>query len=47
MGLPAVLAAGEPPPKVGDLVIMGYFVTVQQGSATERVSSVSVPATPT
>ena len=37
MGLPAVLAAGQPPPKVGDLVIMGYFVTVQQGSAAERV----------
>ena len=26
MGLPAVLAAGQPPPNVGDLVIMGYFV---------------------
>src|SRR5512132_1189825 len=37
MGLPAVLAAGQPPPKIGDLVIMGYFVTVQQGSAAERV----------
>ena len=37
MGLPAVLAAGQPPPKVGDLVIMGYFVSVQQGSAAERV----------
>jgi hypothetical protein len=37
MGLPAVLAAGQPTPRVGDLVIMGYFVTVQQGSAAERV----------
>ena len=37
MGLPAVLADGQPPPNVGDLVIMGYFVTVQQGSAAERV----------
>jgi hypothetical protein len=37
MGLPAVLAAGQPPPNVGDLVIMGYFVSVQQGSAAERV----------
>src|SRR5512144_1897417 len=37
MGLPAVLAAGQPPPQVGDLVIMGYFVSVQQGSAAERV----------
>lgn len=37
MGLPAALAAGQPPPKVGDLVIMGYFVSVQEGSAAERV----------
>ena len=37
MGLPAVRAAGQPPPQVGDLVIMGYFVSVQQGSAAERV----------
>ena len=37
MGLPAVLAAGQPPPNVGDLVIMGYFVTVQPGSTAERV----------
>lgn len=37
MGLPAVLAAGQPPPNLGDLVIMGYFVSVQQGSAAKRV----------
>jgi hypothetical protein len=37
MGLPAVLATGQSPPKVGDLVIMGYFVSVQEGSAAERV----------
>jgi hypothetical protein len=37
MGLPAAQAAGQPPPRVGDLVIMGYFVSVQEGSAAERV----------
>jgi hypothetical protein len=37
MGLPAVRAAGEPPPQAGDLVIMGYFVSVQEGSAAKRV----------
>jgi hypothetical protein len=37
MGLPAVLATGAPPPNVGDLELMGYFVTVQQGSAAKRV----------
>jgi Domain of unknown function (DUF4410) len=37
MGLPAVLAAGQPPPQVNDIVIRGYFVSVDEGSATERV----------
>ena len=37
MGLPAVLAAGQPPPQVNDIVIRGYFVSVDQGSAAERV----------
>jgi hypothetical protein len=37
MGLPAVQAAGQPPPRVGDLVIMGYFVSVHEGSAAKRV----------
>jgi len=37
MGLPAVLAADQPTPQVNDIVIRGYFVSVDQGSATERV----------
>jgi hypothetical protein len=37
MGLPAVLAAGQPPPQVNDIVIRGYFITVDEGSAAERV----------
>src|SRR5258705_12818162 len=36
-GLPAVQAAGQPPPKVNDIVIRGYFVSVDQGSAAKRV----------
>lgn len=37
MGLPAVAAAGQPPPQVNDIVIRGYFVSVDEGSAAERV----------
>jgi hypothetical protein len=37
MGLPAVLAADQPTPQVNDIVIRGYFVTLDQGSATERI----------
>jgi hypothetical protein len=37
MGLPAVLAAGQPPPAVDDIVIRGYFVSVDEGSAAKRV----------
>ena len=37
MDLPAVLAEGQPPPQVDDIVIRGYFVSVDAGSATERV----------
>jgi Domain of unknown function (DUF4410) len=37
MGLPAVTAAGQPPPAVNDIVIRGYFVSVDEGSASERV----------
>jgi hypothetical protein len=36
-GLPAVEAAGQPAPKVNDIVIRGYFVSVDQGSAVKRV----------
>lgn len=37
MGLPAVQAAGQPPPRVGDIVIKGSFVSVEEGRAGKRV----------
>jgi Domain of unknown function (DUF4410) len=37
MGLPAVPAAGQPPPRADDIVLRGYFVSVDQGSAGKRV----------
>jgi len=37
MGLPAVLAAGQPAPRVNDIVIRGYLLSVEQGSAGKRV----------
>jgi hypothetical protein len=37
MGLPAVQAAAQPPPRVGDLVIKGSFVSVEEGGAGKRV----------
>jgi hypothetical protein len=37
MGLPAVAAAGQPAPQVDDIVLRGYFITINEGSATERV----------
>jgi hypothetical protein len=37
MGLPAVAAPGQPAPQVDDIVLRGYFVTINEGSATERV----------
>lgn len=37
MGLPAVRAAGQPAPQVGDIVIKGSFVTVEDGSAGKRI----------
>ena len=36
-GRPAVGAAGQPAPQVDDIVLRGYFVSVKEGSATERV----------
>jgi len=38
MGLPAVQAAGQPAPRVGDGLVVGYFTTVDPGSAVERVA---------
>lgn len=37
VGLPAVQAASQPPPQVDDIVIRGYFVSVDKGSAAKRV----------
>jgi hypothetical protein len=37
MGLPAVRAAGQPAPQVDDIVLRGYFVSIDEGSAGKRV----------
>ncbi|OGB91918.1 MAG: hypothetical protein A2Z31_02285 [candidate division NC10 bacterium RBG_16_65_8] len=37
MGLPAVRAAAQPAPRVGDLVIIGYFASLDEGSAAKRM----------
>ena len=37
MGLPAVQATGQPAPRVNDLVIKGYLLSVEEGSASKRV----------
>lgn len=37
MGLPAVRAQGQPAPWVGDIVLMGYFESVDSGSVTKRI----------
>jgi Domain of unknown function (DUF4410) len=37
MGLPAVPAAGQPAPRVDDIVLRGYFVSVDEGSVSKRV----------
>jgi hypothetical protein len=36
-GLPAVRAAGQPAPQVNDIVIKGYFVSEDEGSAAKRM----------
>jgi Domain of unknown function (DUF4410) len=37
MGLPAVRAAGQPPPRPDDIVLRGYFISVDEGRAGRRV----------
>ena len=37
MGIPAVTATGQTQPYLNDLVIRGYFVSIKQGSAAERM----------
>lgn len=36
-GLPAVQAAGQPAPRIGDVVLMGYFESVDPGSEAKRL----------
>jgi hypothetical protein len=38
MGLPAVRAAGQPAPRVDDVVLVGYFTSLDEGSAAKRVT---------
>jgi hypothetical protein len=37
MGLLAVRAAGQPAPRIGDIVLVGYFESIDTGSAAKRV----------
>jgi hypothetical protein len=37
MGLPAVPAAGQPPPRPDDIVLRGYFVSVDEGRVGRRM----------
>ena len=37
MGLPGVRGAGQPPPRPGDLVIRGYFLSMDEGNMAKRV----------
>src|SRR3954447_8810842 len=37
MGLPAVQAEGQPPPRPNDIVLKGSFYSVEQGSTGKRV----------
>ena len=37
IGLPAVPAEGQAPPVIDDIVLRGYFLSIDEGSATERV----------
>ena len=37
MGLPAVRAVGQPAPKVNDILIKGYLLSVQEGSTGKRI----------
>jgi len=37
MGLFAVRTVGQPAPEVDDIVLRGYFVSIDEGSATKRV----------
>jgi hypothetical protein len=47
MGLPAVPAAGQPAARAGDIVLMGYFESVDTGRRVSASCSGSAPARPT
>lgn len=36
MGLPGVQAAGQPPPQLNDITIVGYFVSIDPGNLAKR-----------
>src|SRR5262245_6717395 len=38
MGRPAVRAAGQPPARPGEIVIMGYFVSIDEGNIAKRMA---------
>ena len=38
MGLRAVRTAGQPVPSIGDIVLIGYFESLEEGSAAKRVA---------
>ncbi len=38
MGLPAVRAAGQPAPRGGEIVLIGYFTSLDEGSTAKRVA---------
>ena len=38
MGMPVQLASGAPSPKVNDIVIRGYLLSIDEGDATRRVT---------
>lgn len=38
MGLPAVRAAGQPAAKLGDIALVGYFESIDEGSAAKRTA---------
>jgi hypothetical protein len=38
LGMPATVASSDTKPQINDLVIRGYLISIQQGSAAERVA---------
>lgn len=38
MGLPALVGSKETVPRINDILLMGYFVAIEKGSAAERIA---------